>query len=221
MEEIIKLASEIYMIALCLLVGPANQKEVRVDLVGTRGLIDTLIAERTDEGFAVYDERNRGHVPFLTLERRADKAGVFVAKGPKGQKDTVDLSAELARLDGLDRRTKLVFKTEHGSEILLARSGAITYLTESRSDRTYAVHAGGQLSARRRAGLADLSQVTTNVYPLRYSDPKKVAEIIKQSYFGRADVAVDERTRSLVVTARPETQEALAHTLAQLDVEER
>jgi hypothetical protein len=54
------------------------QKEIRIDLVGTRGLMDTLIAERTDQGFAIYDDRGRERLPFLTLARRADKMSSII-----------------------------------------------------------------------------------------------------------------------------------------------
>ena len=60
MTVAVKLVSELFMIVLCLLAGPASEKdmekEILIDLIGARGYIDTMIAKRTDEGFVIYDE---------------------------------------------------------------------------------------------------------------------------------------------------------------------
>lgn len=42
MQEILQMGSELNLIALCLFLGPADQRKIRIDEVGCRGLMDTV-----------------------------------------------------------------------------------------------------------------------------------------------------------------------------------
>src|SRR3990172_6993975 len=119
MQQIMQLASEIYMIALCLLVGPTDQKVTRIDQVNSRGILNTVIVERTDQGFSLYEDKKGQRVPLVTLQRQQGKQGVFMAKEPNGRQEVIDLSVEFANLESLNapRRGEEVLKTKNGSEI--------------------------------------------------------------------------------------------------------
>lgn len=78
MEAVVQLVSELFMIVLCIIAGPADQREVRIDVVEEQGVVASLIVRReddkpdrcldirsldtcthpdgTEKGFAVYNE---------------------------------------------------------------------------------------------------------------------------------------------------------------------
>jgi len=242
MQQVIQMVSEIYMIVLCLLTGPADQKEMYIDQVSTRGLMDTLIVQRTDQGFTVYDERSGHRVPFVTLQRQAGKPGVFIAKGPNGREEVVDLSAESASLETLNARQqgKQILKLKGGSEVQIARSGGITYVNELRSDRTYVVHREepltektGSLNAEATQSAVTLTvptlrapqtgaptavQQITRVYALRYAQASRLSSLIQPILGESGRVANDERSNSVIVTAPKDLQAGIARLIEELDV---
>lgn len=60
------------------------------------------------------------------------------------------------------------------------------------------------------------------MYRLRYADAANIASTLRQNLLGpgaAAEVTVDARTRSVIVTASDELQEQAAQLIQQLDVE--
>jgi len=143
MQPIIQSLSEVYLIALCLVCGPAGQSRLRVDIVGSRGLIDTFVVQRSDDVFTVYDEMGSQRVLFATLERKPGKLGAFVCTGPRGEKETIDLPAAIQDFDAADlqQQDKRVLKGNNGAQVTVARSGSVTYVTAAGTARVYVVHA--------------------------------------------------------------------------------
>ncbi len=220
MQQVIQMASEIYMIVLCLLAGPADQSSIRIDQVGTRGLMSTTLAERTDKGFAVYDQRGGQRVPFVTLLRQEGKPGVFVAKGPNGQEEVIDLSAELVNLQASTsrRQGKQVVQTKGGSEVQIARSGLVTYLTEARADRTYVVHSDQPRTETAGRGGPAAGQQEVKVYKLKYAQAPHVGTIVQGILGDAGKAVVDERTSSIIVTTSADLQARVTRLIAELDM---
>jgi len=81
----VKLISELFMIVLCIFTSPFNQdesktEEIRIDLIGKRGYVDTLIVKRIGEGFAVYDEMNGKLVKGAIIQPVKDKKYTYLCK---------------------------------------------------------------------------------------------------------------------------------------------
>ena len=108
----VKLVSEIFMIVLCIFAGPFSQdegkkeirKEIRIDLVGNKGYLDTLIVKRTEEGFTVYDEMNGKLAEVVTIQPVKDKKHVYLCKDAKGKSETVDLAKSIIDFESLNLR---------------------------------------------------------------------------------------------------------------------
>ena len=142
MQPIIQSLSEVYLVALCLVCGPADQPEIRVDLVGSRGLIDTLVVQQKNDVFTVYDEMGSERVLFATLERKSGKPGAFICTGPRGEKETIDLATAIEGFDAQDLQSgdRRTLKSNNGAQVTVARSGSVTYVTAAETARTYVVH---------------------------------------------------------------------------------
>jgi type II secretory pathway component GspD/PulD (secretin) len=65
-------------------------------------------------------------------------------------------------------------------------------------------------------------QWTIKVYRLRYADAANIASTLRQNLLGpgeAAEITVDARTRSVIITASEKLQEEAAELIQQLDVE--
>ena len=146
--SVVKLVSELFMMVLCILAGPASEKdmnkEILIDLIGERGYVDTMIVKRTDEGFTVYDEMNGKLVEVAKIQPVEDKEFVYVCTDVKGKKEVVNLPESIVDFKSMDlsKAKKDVLKLKNGLEIRLSRSHDIVYLTSVEQKRTYVVHKG-------------------------------------------------------------------------------
>lgn len=55
------------MMVLCVTSAPVDQQELRNDLLGDRGYVDTMIVRREQMGFTVHDDVNEKLVRFMTI----------------------------------------------------------------------------------------------------------------------------------------------------------
>ena len=146
--SMVKLVSELFMMVLCILAGPASDKdmdkEILIDVIGDRGYVDTMIVKRIDEGFAIYDEMNGKLVEVARIEPLEDKEHVYVCTDVKGKEGVVNLPESIVDFKSMDlsKAKKDVLKLKHGFEVHLGRSRDIVYLTSVEQKRTYVVHKG-------------------------------------------------------------------------------
>ncbi len=142
MSAIARVVTEFFMMVLCVTSAPVDQQEVRIDVVGDRGYMDTMIVRREKVGFTVHDEMNGKRVQIGTCVPKDGAEGVFVYTDLKGKSETVDLLKGIEALTLSDLRTKprLRLKTIDGMSIALDRSKNLTFITPIRVGRTYVIH---------------------------------------------------------------------------------
>jgi len=148
--EAVKLVSELFMMVLCIFAGPFDQKdaqkkgrkEIKIDLVGNRGYMDTLIVKRTEDGFTAYDEMNGKLAEIATIQPVKGKKHVYLCKDAKGKSETVDLAKSIVDFESLNLRKakRKILRLKDDSKIRFNRSGNVIYLTPSEQKRTYVVH---------------------------------------------------------------------------------
>lgn len=141
MQAVAQLVTEFFMMVLCLASSPPDQKDIRIDVVGDRGYIDTLIAQRTDAGWTVWDETNGKRAEVAKVTRVEGMQDAYVADSD-GKKETVRLSDTIVGFDPQQLRSaaRLTLKAKDGTIIKLNRSGPVVFLTASSGKRTYVVH---------------------------------------------------------------------------------
>jgi hypothetical protein len=142
MMEMVKVVTELFMMVLCVTSAPVDQQEVRIDVVGDRGYMDTMIVRREKVGFTVYDEMGGKLVKFATLLPKDGAENVFVCTDSKGKSETVDLprAIEGLKLPKLRAKTRLRLKTTDGVSIAVDRSKDVVFITPDKLKRTYVVH---------------------------------------------------------------------------------
>jgi hypothetical protein len=126
------------MMVLCITSAPVDQKEIRIDIVGEQGCVETLIVRREAVGFSVYD----GEEKALTVVPKDGTENVFICSNDAGQSWTVDLAGGIKDFDVLKLRTEapLKLKATAGERILVTRSGSVCYFTPDSHEHTYVVH---------------------------------------------------------------------------------
>ncbi|WP_339748159.1 hypothetical protein [uncultured Rubinisphaera sp.] len=142
MEAVARVATEFFMMVLCVNAAPADQQEIRVDVVGNQGYVDTMIVRREEVGFTVHDEMNGKLVRFLTIVPKDDAENVFVCTDHKSKSETVDLHQGIEGLNVSHLRTKprLRLKATGGMNIAIDRSKEVVFITPDKLKRTYVVH---------------------------------------------------------------------------------
>lgn len=142
MEAVVRVVTEFFMMILCVTSAPVDQQEVRIDVIGDGGYVDTMVVRREKVGFTVYDEMNGKLVKLATIVPKDGAENVFVCTDQKGKSETVDLAGGIKGLNVLELRTKarLRLKTTDGRSIALDRSKDVLFLTPSALKRTYVVH---------------------------------------------------------------------------------
>ena len=127
---------------LCVSSAPVDRQEIRIDLVGDRGYVDTIIVRREDVGFTVHDEMNGKLVKFATIVPKDGAENVFVCTDQNGKSETVDLAHGIVGLNLSELKTKipLSLKTTDGGRIAVDRSKDVVFFTPSTLKRTYVVH---------------------------------------------------------------------------------
>jgi hypothetical protein len=142
MEAIARIVTELFMMVLCVTSAPVDQQEVRVDVVGDRGYMDTMIVRREEVGFTVYDEMNGKLVQVGRIIPKDGAKNVFICTNHKGKSETVNLVQGIPGLTPSDLRTKdrLRLKATDGVTIAMDRSKTVVFLTPDKLKRTYVVH---------------------------------------------------------------------------------
>jgi len=153
----VKSVSELFMIVLCLFAGPFSQekiqKEIRIDLVGDRGYVDTLIVKRTGESFTVYDEMNEELAKCATILPVKDKKHVYICTdttpkktltNAKKRRETINLPKSIVNFESLNlRKTKRkTLRLKELPDIRFNRSANVIYLTPEKQKWTYVVQLG-------------------------------------------------------------------------------
>lgn len=130
------------MMILCVTSAPVDQQEIRIDLLGDRGYVDTLLVRREETGFAVYDEVDGKRVKVFTVVPKEGAENVFTITVDGGERQTVDLKRGIKELDIAELRTssRLRLKTVDGQDIAVDRSGTVTFVTLGKPTQTYVVH---------------------------------------------------------------------------------
>jgi hypothetical protein len=142
MEAVARVVTEFFMMVLCVCSAPVDQQEVRIDLLGDRGYVDTMIVRREEVGFTIHGRRKRKLVKLATIVPKEGAENVFVCRDEKGNSETIDLAQGIEGLNVSELRTKdrLRLKTTDGGSIALNRSKDVLFLTPSVLKRTYVVH---------------------------------------------------------------------------------
>ena len=142
MEEVVRVVTEFFMMVLCVTSAPVDQQEIRIDLVGDRGYVDTMIVRREEVGFTVHDERNGKLVKFVTIVPKDGAENVFICTDHKGRSQTVDLGQGIKGLDVSKLKTaiRLRLKARDGENIAVDRSGNVCFITPGSQKQTYVVH---------------------------------------------------------------------------------
>ncbi len=142
MEIAAKIVTEFFMMVLCVTSAPADQQEIRIDVVGAQGYVDTMIVRREDAGFTVYDEMNGELVKLMTIIPKDGAENVFVCTDHKGKSETIDLAQAVKGFNSSYLKTKprLRLKTSTGERIAVDHSKDVVFLTSSTLKRTYVVH---------------------------------------------------------------------------------
>ncbi len=143
MYAIAKVATELFMMVLCIWTQPLDQNETRIDIVGNEGYVDTLIVRHSEIGFDVYDEMNGKLVKYATIRPElAGSKSIFICTDSKGREERIALPDSIPGFHSINFRKAQVLnlKTKDGTKIRLNRSGSIVYLTLGGMNRTYVVH---------------------------------------------------------------------------------
>ena len=139
--EIVVALPRTFMVILCLVLAPTDQKEVRVDMVGERGYEDTIIAVRTEEGYDLFDEvgaNDEKRVKFCTISRVDDEEAVFeVTEGDEHER--VDLRAFKKALEPLTKERHQKIAVE-GNEVRIDVSGKVVFVSVKTRSDTFVVH---------------------------------------------------------------------------------
>ena len=142
MNFVTELLTDLFIIMLCVTSAPADQQEIRIDVVGNQGYMDTLLIRREKVGFTVHDEMNGKWVKFVTILPKDGVDNVFISTDHKGRSETIDILQGIPSLKLSDLKTKnrLRLKTKNGEKIAVDRSKEITFITPEKLKRTYIVH---------------------------------------------------------------------------------
>ena len=142
MEAVVKIVSEFFMMVLCVTSAPVDQQEIRIDLLGSRGYVDTMIVRREEVGFTVHDEMNGKLVKFMTIVPKDGAENAFIVTDVKDDSETVDLAQGIQNLSVSKLRTepRLRLKATDGESIAVDRSGNVTFITSGQQKQTYVVH---------------------------------------------------------------------------------
>ena len=142
MSAIARVVTEFFMMVLCVTSAPIDQQEVRIDVVGDRGYMDTMIVRREEVGFTVHDEMNGKLVQVGTIVPKDGAEGTFVYTDLKGKSETIDLLEGIQSLNLSDLRTKarLRLKATDGVSLSLDRSKNVIFITPNKLGRTYVIH---------------------------------------------------------------------------------
>ena len=133
--------SQAFVLALCLMLAPADQGEVRLDALSDAGYMDTLVAVRTAQGWELYDEVGESdddRVTFCTVERDARKKDVLHVIWEQ-RRERVDLGE-------LKRVLKPLASNRHqrlsvsGRDVRIDASGKVVYVNVKGGRGTFAVH---------------------------------------------------------------------------------
>lgn len=140
MQPIVKIVSELFMMALSILAGPPDAKEFRLDLIQPAGRIETVIVRRAEVGFNLY--QNQGDKLLGTMRPVNGKKDAYVLKLGDAPEQTLDFGASLMdySLERLRNAAQLDLKAKDGVVIHLYRSGDVVYLTPERGRTTYVCH---------------------------------------------------------------------------------
>ena len=159
MSAIPMAVTEFFMMALCILSAPVEEQVIRVDVVGREGFIDTLIVQRSDEGFTVYDDMNGKLVKFAVVQPQEGSKGVSLCTDLKGRQEVVDLSDAVAGLNVSERRaeSKVRLKTTDQVSIKVDRNGSVSFLKAEPMNHTYVVHSAAEMDSAKIFGRGAIS----------------------------------------------------------------
>lgn len=142
MMAVVKLVSEIFMLVLCIFMGPAEQKQVRIDLIAENGYMDTLIVRRVEGEIHVLDEVDGKRKRVGTIRLDAEQPYVYHCEMRGKEQEKVDLGDAIPDIKELEpvKIKQKILKLKDGARIQMSRSGKVLYLTVKGEDRTYAIH---------------------------------------------------------------------------------
>ena len=134
--------TDFFMMVLCISSAPVDQQEVRIDLVGDGGYVDTMIVRREEVGVTVYDEMNGKLIEVVRIVPKDGTEYAFVCTDQEGKKETVDLARGIKDLNvpELRNKTRLRLKTTDGVNIAVDRSDDVLFVTPDRLKGTFVVH---------------------------------------------------------------------------------
>ncbi len=133
--------SQFFMLILCVLAGPPDAKEFRIDALRTSGsVLETFVVRRTDTGFALVDPDSGAGIG--SIKAAPGKPGAYVLKIGDGSEQIYDLNTVIPdfKLAELQTGKNLELKTSGGEKLQVKRSGGVTYLLLPKSDTIYASH---------------------------------------------------------------------------------
>ncbi len=144
MSPLAKIVSEIFMLILSVIAAPPELKEFRLDAVQHSGRLETMMVQRTDDGFRLFEQRE----PQTTRSERgtirpvAGKPATYALKLGDGPEQTIDFTDALPGfgIAKLRDAQSLDLKAKDGVAIHIQRSGTAVYLTAERDRVTYVCH---------------------------------------------------------------------------------
>ena len=132
------------MMVLCVLSGPADQKEFSIDSVSTFGRCDTLIVRRTDAGFMLLAPSRKPDTKPAEIGSVlpvAGKTASFTLKFDK-KEQTFDFLSVIPSFsaEALQKEKTLDLQASDGEIIHVRRSGGVTYLIQEKPKGIFTSH---------------------------------------------------------------------------------
>ena len=139
---VVKVVTELFIMVLCVTAAPVDQQEIRVDFVSDRGYAETMIVQRAETGFNVYNEMDGSLVEVMNVVPKQGADHVFVCTDREGNKETVDLAQGIIDFSApkLKKETRLRLKARDGVKIAINRSDDVVFITPDKLRKTYVVH---------------------------------------------------------------------------------
>ena len=133
--------SQSFILALCLLLAPADVQEVRIDVVNDAGFQDTLLATPTDGGYELFDlmgpgESNR--VSLCKVSRPQKDASVYDLVWEQ-RTDRIDLTDVARQLKPLSEATQQRI-VHNDRPIRINQSGNVIFVHVTGNTETFVVH---------------------------------------------------------------------------------
>ena len=142
MNAIGQIITEFFIMVLCATASPVDQQEIRLDRLSLNGSLQTMVIQREETGFTIYEEgKEKLHKIGSILPKKGGK-NAFICELTSGKKETIDLGSGIKEFNIEDLRSKkrLRLKTSGGASITVERSGKVTYFKFEGKKGTFITH---------------------------------------------------------------------------------